>query len=157
MQRHPSIILVLSVVQRKETSAKPVFIEYETDVCADCAKQPTGEVECGWRLTGDCCDWHQKRPFLPQGCWRRGGGVKGYEHALGLTQPGPQDASKSTHTWQDKLYLQTLYKKFWRKSCAKGSFPGALRGLRLEGLEVVGDWFREDRWDEHRREVKRRP
>lgn len=42
------------------------------------------------------------------------------------------------HT-EDELYLKMLYKKFCRKSCAKGSFPGALRGLRLEGLEVVGD------------------
>lgn len=32
-----------------------------------------------------------------------------------------------------------LYKKFCRKSCEKGSFPGTLRGLRLEGLDGVGD------------------
>lgn len=42
-----------------------------------------------------------------------GGWVVGQSKGMNmLTQLGPQDANKA-HT-QDKLYLKTLYKKFWR-------------------------------------------
>lgn len=58
------------------------------------------------------------------------------QRALAVTL---QHGDAVSHT-QEELYLMALYKKSCTKSCAKGSLLGALKGLRLEGLEEPGDW-----------------
>lgn len=60
----------------------------------------------------------------------------------GIAQESVVTGTKISHLTASsgiEVHLKMLYKKFCRKSCAKGSFPGALRELRLEGLEVVAE------------------
>lgn len=121
----------LSLLQSKPRLNPSLFKTSRQDVCVQSMQSSQLGRGMRWHLTGERCDGQQNQPLNSA---KRQVEVN-MQPAVALWTWSCNEA----HT-EDELYLRMLYKKFCRKSCAKGSFPGALRGLRLEGLEVVGDW-----------------
>lgn len=120
----------LSLLQSKPRLNPSSFKTSRQDVCVQSMQSSQLGSQVRWHLTGERCDWQQNQPL--------NSAKRQVEENMQLAVALGTWSCNEAHT-EDELYLRMLYKKFCRKSCAKGSFPGALRGLRLEGLEVVGD------------------
>lgn len=55
---------------------------------------------------------------------------------------------------QQAAIPKVIYKKSSKESSAKGSFPEALWGLWLEGLDAADSWGKEDRERERKKDLR---